>query len=429
MKKLCAAVLIGLLCGAWCGIAAGVAAETNKPAAAPFPYVPGKAYHILQETHSDQSGYFSLCEGLDGKIYVGTAKYGVNAYLVEFDPKTEKQRIAIDVNAVCGLTNKGMAAQAKIHTRNYVGPSGKIYVGSKQGYPAGPEDKAEYPGGYLLVYDPASQTTTNLGMPYPKQGLIDTVADEKRGLIYSVTCEEFHWMLYDMKAAKHRELGPLLVGYATTLVDAKGRASALTRDFQLAQFDPATERSTIRNIMVGDRKLTREDAAKGPIVWINTADNKTAYLIRMTDPTLFQIDLMGEGATVAAKDLGGMIEGKGFDSRGSLTVAPDGRVYALIRVNNETGFGAGNLHHLVRYDPKKKKMEDLGVLAVKNKDFFDFGPGPDGKAKPWTHGYHTLPDGTLTPLHNHMALIVAHDGTLYATIIYPFTLLKIDPIR
>jgi len=38
-----------------------------------------------------------------------------------------------------------------------------------------------------------------------------------------------------------------------------------------------------------------------------------------------------------------------------------------------------------------------------------------------------LPDGTLTPMHAHMALAMAKDGTLYATIIYPFTLLKIDP--
>ena len=42
--------------------------------------------------------------------------------------------------------------------------------------------------------------------------------------------------------------------------------------------------------------------------------------------------------------------------------------------------------------------------------------------------FQTLPDGTLAPLHHHMALIATHDGTLYATIIYPFTLLKIDPI-
>ena len=73
-------------------------------------------------------------------------------------------------------------------------------------------------------------------------------------------------------------------------------------------------------------------------------------------------------------------------------------------------------------------MEDLGVLAVRNPAFFDFSverKNPDGSLRP-RHGFHTLPDGTLTPLHVVMATIVAHDGTIYATTIYPFTLLRID---
>ena len=70
--------------------------------------------------------------------------------------------------------------------------------------------------------------------------------------------------------------------------------------------------------------------------------------------------------------------------------------------------------------------------VVKNPDFFDFkGPqakNPDGSLRP-RHGYHTLPDGTLTPLHVVMAMVVARDGTVYATTIYPFTLLKIEAVR
>jgi hypothetical protein len=76
-------------------------------------------------------------------------------------------------------------------------------------------------------------------------------------------------------------------------------------------------------------------------------------------------------------------------------------------------------------------MTDLGVLAVKNPDFFDFkGPparNPDGSERP-RHGFHELPDGTLTPLHVILALIVARDGTVYATTIYPFTLLRITTV-
>ena len=43
--------------------------------------------------------------------------------------------MVMDVHKEIGSTAKGMAAQAKIHTRNNVGASGKIYFGTKQGVP------------------------------------------------------------------------------------------------------------------------------------------------------------------------------------------------------------------------------------------------------------------------------------------------------
>ena len=103
-----------------------------------------------------------------------------------------------------------------------------------------------------------------------------------------------------------------------------------------------------------------------------------------------------------------------------------------VRIDNETKFGDGYLHHLVRFDPKASQMSDLGVYAVKNPDFFDFkgtqAKNPDGSLRP-RHGFHTLPDGTLTPLHVILATVVAKDGTIYATTLYPFTLLRIPPVR
>ena len=162
--------------------------------------------------------------------------------------------------------------------------------------------------------------------------------------------------------------------------------------------------------------------------WQLAPDKKSAYLILMNDPTLLQIDLTTPGEVVKAKSLGKMIDGKNPDSRCGLDVAPDGRVYAIVRVDNTTKFGQGYLHHILRFDPKAKKTEDLGVVRVANPDYFDWkAKGPDGKPQQWIHGFHTLPDGALTPMHAHMALVAAKDGSVYVTIIYPFTLLKIDP--
>ena len=148
---------------------------------------------------------------------------------------------------------------------------------------------------------------------------------------------------------------------------------------------------------------------------------------------MFRVDLSGPaGKPVPATTLGNRLKGEHPDSRGSICLGPDGRVYSAIRIDNQTGFGKGYLHHLVRYDPGTRTIRDLGVFAIRNPNFFNFkGPqakNPDGSLRP-RHGYHTLPDGTLTPLHVILAMIVARNGTLYATVLAPFTLLKIESVK
>ncbi len=426
-----------------------------KPAAAPvtvapFPYLAAKAYRIPPETTTEESGYFSLCEGRNGKIYIGTAAYGRNSYLVEFDPATEAMRIVLDTHKVIGLPLEptGYAAQAKLHTRNFVGPSGRIYVGSKQGYPSAAEKKSgqipTYRGGYVLTYDPASGKAENLGAPMllsdPRQpadakegeGVIDVVANEARGLIYVVTCEHQRWMLLDTRHPEkgYRDLGPILRDQPNTLIDQHGRATAITKDYRIARHDPATDQVTVDDLLVDGKAFA---AVVGPKAvhpdWRLAADGRTAYLQLLNDLRLFTVDLGGRaGQAVVARSLGDRVAGTHPDSRGSISIGLDGRVYSAVRVNNETGFGKGYLHHLVRYDPKTSQMADLGVLTVKNPEFFDFkappASNPDGSKRP-IHGFHRLPDDTLTPLHVIMALIVARDGTIYATTIYPFTLLRL----
>ncbi len=394
---------------------------------APFNYVPAKAFHVLPGTHNNESGYFSLSEGLDGNLHIGTAAYGSNAYLVEFDPRYETQRVVLDTNKVCGLTATGYAAQSKIHTRNFVGPSGTVYVGSKQGYRLDENDTADYPGGYVMSYDPRNGRTRNLGMPLTGQGVADVTVDESRGLVYVVSCEEQHWMLGQLaEEPTYRELGPLLTPYAMTLVAADGRAYALTHDFQLAIYDPDQDHASIRPITVDGKQWTRPNESSIP-TWVLTSDKKRAYLTLMNDPTLLEIDLVGDAPAI---NYGKMIEGTNPDCRCGLDLGADGNVYAVFRIDNETGFGTGYLHHLVRFQTQAKQMEDLGVLAVSNPDYFDWdATGADAQPPKFAHGFHRLPDDTLTPLHAHMSLKVTHDNTIYITVLYPFTMLQIDQYR
>src|SRR5438477_13189528 len=66
----------------------------------------GKAYKLPTEYTNQESGYFSIIEGRNGRVYVGAAKYGVNGYLIEFDPKTETSKMVLDVMKTIGSDAK-----------------------------------------------------------------------------------------------------------------------------------------------------------------------------------------------------------------------------------------------------------------------------------------------------------------------------------
>ena len=433
----------------------GAAAEAADP---PFPYVRAKAYHIPPETTTEESGYFSLCEGRNGKIYIGTAAYGRNSYLVEFDPATEKMRVVLDTHKLVGLplTPTGYAAQSKIHTRNFVGPSGKIYVGSKQGYPTAAEREAlkrgekipVYRGGYVMVYDPATDKAENLGMPMPLddrqiaagkkegQGVIDVTADEARGLIYVITCEEQHWMLYDIADEDVPRAGPDPARPAQHADRRPGPRHGDHRGLPGRPLRPGDRQgdASIRCWSTASRSPTTSGAKRVHPDWRITPDGKTAYLQLLDDLRMFRVDLSGAaGQPVAATNLGDRIRGKNpglarLDQhrprRPRLLVGPRGQ-------QDRVRHGLPPPPRPPRPDdrrdgrPGRARREQPRLLRLRRRPQ---AKNPDGSPRP-VHGFHTLPDGTLTPLHVIMALIVARDGTIYATTIYPFTLLKVESVK
>ena len=180
----------------------------------PRPNAPlwSTAYAIPEETTSEQSGYFSIVEGMNRRLYIGTAKYRENAFLVEFDLATHGMKIVVDAQREIGTQATGFAAQAKIHTRNNVGPSGKIYFGTKQGYPADGEKRSDYRGGYPMVYDPATGKTRVYDIPVPQQGIISLTPDESRSVAYMSTSSDTrpldssHFMILDLASGKYRDL-------------------------------------------------------------------------------------------------------------------------------------------------------------------------------------------------------------------------------
>ncbi len=387
------------------------------------------AHAVPAETTSEQSGYFSIVEGTNGRLYIGTAKYGVNAYLVEFDPSsTQGMKVVVDTQKEIGTTATGFAAQAKIHTRNNVGPSGRIYFGTKQGYPRDGETRDSYPGGYPMVFDPATGKTRVYPIPVPHQGIISIAPDESRGVAYISTCsderpiESTHFLVLDLKTGRYRDLMDCHHMYAFIVVDHLGRAYHPILGGEIARYDPRTETVSRLKQTIDGQPPTAESLLahpeSHPINWEISPDRKTLYAVAMSGNQLYSYDLTAEGNVLPGRSLGPLMVGAEATDCRALCVGPDGTVWAGVAATMPK---QGQLLHVVRFRPGKDDApRNLGPIAIGNPDYTTF-TDPDGMPKPHHHGVLRLEDGTLVPRYVIMGICATSENTVYVTTLYPLT--------
>src|SRR5436309_206743 len=259
--------------------------------------LPATAYVVPKETATEGEGYFSIIEGVNRRLYVGTHANAVNSWLVEFDPAQKKMEIAVDAHKAIGKDIKGFGAQSKIHTRNNVGASGKIYFGTKQGYAGKGETYKDYPGGYPMVFDPATRTTKVYPIPVAHQGIISVTPDESRGVAYISTCsdgqpgpgEAANFMILDLKTEKYRQIMETKHIFGFIVIDHLGRAYHPILGGDIARFTPAEKggieggklerlKQTIDGSPpTAETRLALTKPGPDPINWDITPDGKTPY--------------------------------------------------------------------------------------------------------------------------------------------------------
>ena len=413
------------LASLFCCLVAG-SAHAEEPAPSQS-WLWSKAHVIPYETTSEQSGYFSIIEGKNKRIYVGTAKYRENAFLVEFDPKSEQMKVVVDAHNEIGASATGFAAQAKIHTRNNVGRSGKIYFGTKQGYPNEGEKRSDYLGGYPMVFDPRTGKTRVFEIPVKHQGIISVTPDESRGVAYVSTCsderptESTHFMILNLETGKYRDLIDCRHMYAFIVVDHAGRAYHPVLGGDVARYDPNSDKIERLQQTIDGRPPTEEsrlaDPKSHPINWDISPDRKTLYAVAMSGNQLYSYDLTTKGHRLPGHSLGKLIATATKTDCRALCVAPDGTVWAGVAA---TFPKRGQILHVVSYRPGDKAPKDHGPIAISNPHYATF-TDKAGKTLRHHHGVHRVADGTLVPRYTIMGICAAGDGTVYVTTLYPFT--------
>ena len=398
-------------------------------------WVPATAYVVPKETATEGEGYFAIIEGHNGRLYIGTHANAVNSWLVEFDPTAERMKVVVDAHKAIGTSARGFAAQAKIHTRNNVGASGKIYFGTKQGYPDEKKEKyTDYPGGYPMTYDPRTGTTHVFPIPVKHQGINSIAPDEARGVAYISTCSDHrpgpdegaHFLILDLKTGKYRDLIDTRHSYGFIVVDALGRAYHPLLGGAIVRYDPRSAKlERLKQTIDGKPPAADSHLAdpKGhPINWDISPDGKTLYAVPMSTNALYAYDLTAKGDTLPGRSLGKLVpEATATDCR-AMCVGPRGDVW--VAVTGKVG-GVDTLLNLVSYRPGDKAPRNHGPVSISNPNYTDF-KDKAGKPLPYHGGLRTLPDGTVTTRYIILGVCQGKDGSVYMLMLHPYTVLKVE---
>ena len=396
-----------------------------------MPWLYTKARALPKHLTNQGSGYFSIVEGKNGRLYIGTAKYGENAFLVEFDPVTQEMRTVVDCMREIGSKATGFAAQSKIHTRNNVGASGRIYFGTKQGYPdpTKGEKLTDYPGGHPMVFDPETNTTRVYPIPVPHHGIISVTPDESRKVAYVSTCsderplESSHFLKLDLETGAYRDLGETNHLYAFIVVDFLGRAYHPLRGGDILRYDPKTDKvERLKQTIDGQPPVAGShlaDEFSHPINWEISPNRRTLFAVAMSGNQLYSYDLAAPGDVLAGRSLGKLCASAESTDCRALCTAPNGTVWAAV-----TAAFAGGRHfaHLVSYKPGDAAPVDHGPMAVKNPDFTTFADRK-GEPFPWHQGFQRFGDGNLIPTTVLLGVCATREAQ-YVLSLAPLTLLE-----
>lgn len=419
----------------------GLAVVSLPPAAhgeqdlASAKWLPSTAYVVPKETATEGEGYFSIIEGHNSRLYIGTHANAVNSWLVEFDPMTAKMKIVTDAHKAIGKDLKGFGAQAKIHTRNNVGTSGKIYFGTKQGYPDTKkgEKREDYPGGYPMVYDPKTGKTKVYPIPVPHEGINSITPDESRGVAYISTCsdgrpgpgENSHFLILDLKTGKYRNLIDTRHHYGFIVVDYRGRAYHPMLGGDIVRYDPETDKVERLKQTIDGKPPTKESNLaneKGhPINWDIAPDGRTLYSLPMSTNNAYVYDLTQKGDTLAGKSLGTLVQGAKTTDCRAMCVGVKGTMWAAI---TESHAKVGHLLHLVSYRAGDKAPRDHGPISVSNPNFTEF-VDKQGKPLPFHAGFGKFGDVTTTK-YVILGVCAARSGDVYILALHPYSVLKVS---
>jgi hypothetical protein len=327
--------------------------EIEFAIAADGPY-PTKWYPFTG--HPDSDTCWSLSVGPDGRIYAAACAESVPGGVVKPTRYNEQRD---DLDYLFSLDEKvddpgtsGRATQCKIHYS--FAPSmhdGVLYMATHLSGPpidlpvyspwySWHDQKRVFRGSALLAWDTRNDQVLWWDTMIPKEGCRCLLHDEDRGLLYAMSYPRDHFIIYDLKTRKHRDLGRISsINPQTLFLDKQHRVWTSSDYGRIVRYDPDTDKlETSPNLIAHDPNYQKGwhsvfyDVAPAP-------DRESVYAVTWAPaPRLMRIwlDEANKGnAWPRVEDLGPANQPRDLsfpvdlyrDHCGGLTFGGDGKLY------------------------------------------------------------------------------------------------------
>lgn len=367
-----------------------------------------------QGTTTDGSGYTAIEVGLDGQVYVGSARYGDYGWLLRFDPR--KKPIFMDkvagLRELTGERLKGINTQGKIHAKIVVGADGRIWFASKQAHesfenrPEYGEEPEGYPGGHLCYFDPKTGFSRSMGILKRQEGLMGGVIDDARGKLYYRSEPKNDFLVYDIKTGDVQDRGHVGSACRYSAIDKKGVVYSAGRGEYLGRYDPQT--GYVEDVAI---EMEAEGLYTSPYV-LAIGPNGKLYGAGFGHPWIIEYDIDKVQAAPFPKVIARNVApaapaGMPMQDIHAGVFGKDGKFYYPLNTTGALEKGGKAVAHLriMRFDPMTHKSETAGVPNIVGLD--------EEKVK---HSYNR---GDKYKLDHMQGAAVGTDGSLYLLDIYP----------
>jgi hypothetical protein len=370
---------------------AGATATQAVPASGSGGAYSSKWYEFTQHPESDTC--WSLSVGPDGRIYAASCAEGVPGGVVNvfrYNEHTDSlDRLFAAADKVDDPGDSGRATQCKIHYS--FAPSmadGVLFMATHLSGPpfdmpvyspwySWHDKKRCFRGSALLAFDTKTDQVLWWDTLIPKEGCRCLLHDEERGLLYALSYPRDHFIIYDIKKRKRRDLGRIgSVNAQALFLDKKHQVWTSSDYGRLVRYSPETDRLEISPTVLPHNPEFQSGWHSVFYDVVASPDRECVYASTwIANPYLMRIWL-NEGKWPRVENLGPVTQKRDLtmpidtfrDHCGGLTFGGDGQLYYVASrwrdpdYNSTTKSNRDNEGVVWRLDPATLKREEVALL-------------------------------------------------------------------